>query len=60
MNIEARRIEIVQEFLKVQNEEVMSKFEKLLKMEKKSTKDFIDNSMTREKLDARIDKLDKS
>ncbi len=56
MNIEARKIEFVQQFLKLQSEEVISKFEKILKKEKKSSNDFIDSSMTKEKLNARIEK----
>lgn len=56
MNIEARKIEFVQEFLKLQSEEVISKFEKILKKEKESSNDSIENSMTKEELNARIEK----
>ena len=56
MNIETRKEIFVQEFLKLQNEEVLSKFEKMLKKEKKSSNDFIENSMTKEKLNNRIEK----
>ena len=34
MNIEARKIEFIQEFLKLQSEEAISKFEKILQQEK--------------------------
>ena len=36
MNLEARKIEFVQEFLKLQSEEVISRLEKILKKEKNS------------------------
>lgn len=35
MDIQSRKIEFIQEFLKIQNEEVIFQFEKLLKKEKK-------------------------
>jgi hypothetical protein len=35
MNIEARKEEFVQEFLKLQNEDSVAKFEKMLRNEKK-------------------------
>lgn len=56
MDIETRKEIFVQEFLKLQNEEVLSKFEKMLKKERKSSIDFIENSMTKEKLNNRIEK----
>ncbi|MDQ7916308.1 hypothetical protein RBU60_01875 [Mesonia sp. MT50] len=56
MDIETRKIEFVQEFLKLQSEEVISKFEKILKKEKESSNDSIENSMTKEELNARIEK----
>ena len=34
MNLEARKIEFVQEFLKLQNDESVSRLEKILKKEK--------------------------
>mgnify|MGYP000096472860 CR=1 FL=1 len=56
MNIEARKIEFVQEFFKLQSEKAISKFEKLLKKEKEQNS--IDNvePMTSVELNARIDK----
>lgn len=56
MDIETRKENFVQEFLKIQSEEVLSKFEKMLKKEKKSDNDFSENSMTKEKLNNRIEK----
>jgi hypothetical protein len=35
MNLEARKIEFVQEFLKLQSEETLSRLEKILSLEKK-------------------------
>lgn len=35
MNIEARKIEFIQEFLKLQSEEAISKLEEILRKEKK-------------------------
>ncbi|MCC5917435.1 MAG: hypothetical protein JJU02_08930 [Cryomorphaceae bacterium] len=56
MNIEARKIEFVQEFFKLQSEKSISKFEKLLKKEKEHNS--LDNvePMTSVELNARIDK----
>jgi glutamine amidotransferase-like uncharacterized protein len=56
MELEARKIEFIQEFLKLQSEEVISKFEKILKKEKTSSNDYIENPMTKEKLNNRIEK----
>ncbi|MGM0635888.1 MAG: hypothetical protein ACQESK_07450 [Bacteroidota bacterium] len=56
MNIEARKIEFVQEFLKIQSEEVISKFEKILKKEKQSSNHLLGNPMTKENLNQRIEK----
>jgi hypothetical protein len=38
MNLEARKIEFVQEFLKLQSEEAISRLEKILRKEQKSLK----------------------
>ncbi len=56
MNIEARKIEFVQEFFKLNNEKVISKFERLLKKEKKHSSPVYDEQMTSIELNARIDK----
>lgn len=55
MNLESRKIEFIQEFLKLQNEEVISKLEKLLKTELKAKDDDRFTSMTQEELHKRID-----
>jgi hypothetical protein len=39
MNLEARKIEFVQEFLKLQSEEVISRFEKILNTETKMSEE---------------------
>ncbi len=55
MDLQSRKIEFVQEFLKLQSEEAVSRLEKLLKKEKKNVvgKDF--KPMTKEQLNHRID-----
>ena len=53
MTLEVRKIKFVQEFLNLQNEETIAKFEKILKKEKK---DSHENRMTKEELNKRIEK----
>lgn len=55
MNLEARKILFVQEFLKLQQEEAISRFEKFLDREKKAITDPVFEPMTKEALNARID-----
>ena len=55
MNLEARKIEFVQEFLKLQSEEAVSRLEKILKKEKSAIDERIFEPMTQEELDKRID-----
>jgi len=55
MDLQTRKISFIQEFLNFQNEEIILRFEKLLKNEKtKITSDKID-SMTLEEFNKRID-----
>jgi hypothetical protein len=54
MDLQTRKIEFIQEFLKLQSEEVISQFENLLK--KKSIKDESIKPMSIKELNARIDK----
>jgi len=56
MDIEARKIEFIQEFLKLQSEEAISKLENLLKKEKDTTDERMFNLMTIDELNKRIDK----
>lgn len=56
MDIEARIIEFIQEFLKLQSEEAISKLEILLKKEKDTTDERMFNPMTIDELNKRIDK----
>ncbi|AJR03378.1 hypothetical protein [Siansivirga zeaxanthinifaciens] len=56
MNLEARKIEFVQEFLKLQSEEAVSRLEKILRKEKNASNERIFEPMTQEELDKRIDK----
>jgi hypothetical protein len=55
MDLQSRKIEFVQEFLKVQSEEVISRLEKLLKKEKKASYERIFEPMTQDELNKRID-----
>ncbi len=55
MDLQSRKIEFVQEFLKIQSEEIISRLEKVLKKEKKATDDRIFEPMTQDELNKRID-----
>ena len=55
MNLEARKIEFVQEFLKLQSEEAISRFEKILRKEKKASDEHLFEPMTHDELNKRID-----
>jgi hypothetical protein len=56
MDLQSRKIEFVQEFLKVQSEEVVLRLEKLLRKENKYSMDNEFEPMTMEEFNARIDK----
>tara|TARA_R110000751_G_C13721333_1_gene475478 strand:+ start:798 stop:1031 length:234 start_codon:yes stop_codon:yes gene_type:complete len=56
MNLEARKIEFVQEFLKLQSEDAVSRLEKILRKEKNASNERIFEPMTQEELNKRIDK----
>ncbi len=56
MDIQTRKIEFVQAFLKLQSEEVISQFEKLLKKAKKSNIENDFKPFTIEELNERISK----
>ena len=55
MNIEARKIEFIQEFLKLQSEETISRLEKILKKEINASEEQVFEPMTIEELNKRID-----
>jgi hypothetical protein len=55
MNLEARKIEFVQEFLKLQSEEAISRLEKILRNEKKMSENRLIEPMTQDELNKRID-----
>lgn len=55
MDLQSRKIEFIQEFLKIQSEEAISNLEKLLKKEKKSL-DKTQYPMTERELNQRIDR----
>ncbi|WP_343329845.1 hypothetical protein [Polaribacter staleyi] len=55
MNLEARKIEFVQEFLKLQSEDVISRLEKMLRKEKDNSEQRIFEPMSEAELNKRID-----
>lgn len=55
MNLEARKIEFVQEFLKLQSEEVISRLENILNKEKRESEQHFRTSMSEEQFNKRID-----
>ncbi len=55
MNLESRKLEFIEEFLKIQSEAVISRLEKLLKKEKKSSQTEMIIPMTLSELNLRID-----
>ena len=54
MDIQSRKIEFIQSFLKLQSEEMLSQFEKLLKKAKKTDAEKEFNPFTIEELNERI------
>lgn len=56
MDLQSRKIEFVQEFLKLQSEEAVSRLEKVLKKERKSSLAHDLKPMTKGELNKRIDK----
>jgi len=55
MNLEARKIEFIKEFLKLQSEEAISRLEKILRKEKISSENQLFEPMTQDELNKRID-----
>ncbi|WP_026838984.1 hypothetical protein [Gillisia sp. JM1] len=55
MDIEARKIEFIQEFLKIQSEDVINRLEKVLRKENKSSDEKGSQPMTIEEFNERID-----
>ena len=56
MNLQSRKIKFVQEFLKLQSEEVLSHLEKILRKEIKTSTDEEFERMTIQEFNDRIDK----
>ena len=56
MNLETRKIEFVQQFLKLQNEELISRLEKTLRKENKNSEERVFKQITHNELNIRIDK----
>lgn len=55
MNLEARKIEFVQEFLKLQSEESISRLEVILEKEINASLDHVFEPMSQDELNKRID-----
>lgn len=55
MNIEARKIEFVQEFLKLTSEDVISQLEKILMKEKQNANEQLFEPLSQYELNKRID-----
>lgn len=55
MNIEARKKEFIEEFLKIDSEAILSRLEKLLKKERKSSQEEMIRPMTTEEFNFRIE-----
>ena len=55
MDLSSRKIEFIQEFLKVQSEEIISQLEKILKKERKEIDVRKFEPMTQDELNKRID-----
>ncbi len=55
MNLESRKLEFIQEFLKLQSEETITLLEKILKKDKKTKINKTFKPMTQKELDNRID-----
>lgn len=56
MDLQTRKISFIQEFLKVQSEEVVARLEKLLKKESAKFPESGLSPMTRDELNKRVDK----
>jgi pseudouridine-5'-phosphate glycosidase len=55
MDLQTRKISFVQEFLKIQSEEVIDRMEKALKREKKNISGTVVKPMTLKELNKRVD-----
>lgn len=55
MNLESRKIRFVQEFLKLQSEDAISKLESILEIEKSTPNDKYSELMSQAEFDKRID-----
>jgi len=55
MDLQSRKIEFIQEFLKVQSEEIISQLEKILRKDNNETVEQLLEPMTQDELNKRID-----
>jgi hypothetical protein len=55
MDLQTRKLELIQEFLKIQSEDVVSRIEKILRKERKILEDDNFKPMSMEEFNSRID-----
>lgn len=55
MDIQPRKLDFIHEFLKIQNEELISRLEKILRNEKNTQEEHVFKPMTQDELNKRID-----
>jgi predicted transcriptional regulator len=55
MDLQTRKLELIQEFLKIQSEDVISRLEKILRKENKNSDNENFKTMTIEEFNSRID-----
>lgn len=55
MDLQSRKLEIIQEFLKIQSEDLIIKLEELFKLEKARAREEVFEPMTLEEFNSRID-----
>ena len=55
MDLQTRKLELIQEFLKIQSEDVISRLEKILRKENKTSENEDFKPMTIEEFNSRID-----
>ena len=55
MDLQTRKLELIQEFLKIQSEDVISRLENILKKERNTSEQGVFAPMTQDELNKRID-----
>ena len=55
MNLEARKLEFIQDFLKLQSEDAIGRLERYLKQEKEAFKELVSEPMSHDELNKRVE-----